>query len=69
MGLNGILYLQAQIAHLYMRKHTLTPAEFLELDKKYEILGFLKTGYEPFHLTGPEGVLRELEDYIESRGN
>ena len=28
------------------------------------MLGFLRDGYEPFHLTGAEGVLREVEDYI-----
>ena len=67
MGLNQVLYLQAEIAHLYMKRHNLTPAEFLDLDKKYGILNFLETGYEPFHLTGPEGVLNELEEYIKSR--
>jgi hypothetical protein len=28
------------------------------------VLGFLRDGYEPFHLTGTEGVLREVEEYI-----
>ena len=64
MGLNQVLYLQTEIAHLYIKRHNLSPAEFLALDKKYEILKFLETGYEPFHLTGPEGVLDELENYI-----
>ena len=64
MRLNQVLYLQTEIVHLYMKRHNLKPAEFLELDRKYGILKFLETGYEPFHLTGPEGVLGELEDYI-----
>ena len=63
-GLNQVLYLQTLITRLYMERHNLKPAEFLELDKKFEILKFLETGYEPFHLTGPQGVLNELEDYI-----
>ena len=66
MGLNQVLYLQTEITHLYMKRHNLSPEGFLELDKKYGILKFLETGYEPFHLTGPEGVLKELEDYINS---
>jgi len=49
-----------------MKRHNLKPAEFIELDKKYGILKFLETGYEPFHLTGSEGVLNELEDYLKS---
>ena len=67
-ALNQVLYLQAEISHLYMRRCNISPAEFIEQDKKYDILKFLETGYEPFHLTGPEGVLNELEDYLEMRG-
>ena len=67
MALNQVLYLQAEISHLYMKRHNISPAEFLEQEKKYEILKFLETGFEPFHLSGPEGVLNELEDYIQSR--
>ena len=66
MALNQVLYLQTEIARLYMKRHDLAPAEFLELDRKYGILEFLETGYEPFHLTGPEGVLNEVEDYLAS---
>ena len=67
MGLNQILYLQTEIAHLYMKKHKLCPSEFLKIDKKCGILKYLETGYEPFHLTGPEGVLNELEDFISTQ--
>ena len=66
-ALNQVLYLQAEISHLYMRRRNISPADFIEQDKKYDILKFLETGYEPFHLTGPEGVLNELEDYLEMR--
>ena len=64
MRLNQVLYLQTEISHLFMKRNNLTPQEFLELDKKYDILQFLETGYEPFHLTGSQGVLDELENYI-----
>ena len=67
MGLNQVLYLQTNISHLYMKQHNLTPSEFLEIDRKYGILKFLETGYELFHLTGPEGVLDEVEEYIRIR--
>ena len=47
-----------------MERHGLTPQEFLELNKKKDIIGFLRIGYEPFHLTGDEGVLEELDEYV-----
>ena len=64
MALNQVLYLQTEITRLYMKRHNLNPSQFLELDKKFGILEFLETGYEPFHLTGKEGILDELEEYI-----
>ena len=64
MGLNQVLHLQTEIAHAYMRNHGITPREFAELDNKYDILRFIQTGYEPFHVTGTQGVLNEVESYI-----
>ena len=62
--LDDATYLQTQIANLYIRRHGITPQEFIMLDSECDVLGFLRDGYEPFHLTGTEGVLREVEDYI-----
>ncbi|MDR0648586.1 MAG: hypothetical protein LBF92_04570 [Synergistaceae bacterium] len=28
------------------------------------MLRFIEDGYEPFHLTGTEGVIDEVEDYV-----
>jgi L-rhamnose mutarotase len=64
MNINNTLYLQAEVANEYMRQHNLTPQEFVELDKKHNILHFLEVGYESFHLTGTQGVIEEIEDYI-----
>ena len=64
MQLNQIAHLQTEVAHAYMRQHRLTPREFVELDKKYDILHFLEIGYEPFHLTGTQGVLDEVERFV-----
>ena len=62
--LNRIAYLQAHFIRLFMERHGLTPQEFLELNKKKNIIRFLRIAYEPFHLTGDEGVLEELDDYV-----
>ena len=47
-----------------MERHGLSPETFLELDAEIDILGFLRLGYEPFHLTGDDGVLEELDAYV-----
>jgi len=61
---NEVAYFQAGIARKYMSRHNLTPLQFVEHDKQYNILRFLEIGYEPFHLTGDEGVLDELDEII-----
>ena len=62
--MDQVLFLQAGISNMYMKKHKLSPKEFLKLDKKIDILGFLQEGYEPFHLIGDKGILLEVEEYI-----
>ncbi|MDR2590814.1 MAG: DUF3791 domain-containing protein [Oscillospiraceae bacterium] len=62
--IDPIVFLQAHFAILFMERHGLQPKEFLELQKEKDILGFLRLGYQPFHLTGDEGVLEELDAYV-----
>ena len=64
LKLNQIAHLQTEVIHAYMRRRNLKPAEFVDLDNKYGILRFIENGYEPFHLTGVQGVIDEVEDYI-----
>ena len=64
--IHPVLFLQVRFSRLFMERHNLTPEAFLELDKKKDIIGFLRESYEPFHLTGDEGVLEELDDYVYS---
>jgi hypothetical protein len=61
---NPVAFLQAHIMRLFMERHGLTPEEFLVMDAQKDILGFLRLGYEPFHLTGDEGILEELDAYV-----
>jgi len=61
MDLSNQLFLQIEIVHLYMLRHNLTPEQFLEHDREYGILEFLEIGYEPYHLTGAEGVVNEID--------
>jgi len=61
---NDVAYYQISIARKYMRRHNLSPLQFVEMDKQFHILNYLEIGYEPFHLTGDEGVLDELDDIV-----
>jgi hypothetical protein len=61
---NEVAYFQVGIARKYMRRHNLTPLQFVKRDKLYHILHLLEVGYEPFHLTGDEGVLDELDEIV-----
>jgi hypothetical protein len=62
--LNQVAHLQTEVAHAYMRARNLKPADFVDLDRKYGILRFSENGYEPFHLTGTQGVIDEIDEYI-----
>ncbi|MDR2653089.1 MAG: type V CRISPR-associated protein Cas12a/Cpf1 [Prevotellaceae bacterium] len=50
-----------------MKKQNLTVQEFLELDKKFNLLDFITVSYEPFHLMGNQGILNEIQKWIEQR--
>ena len=62
--IDPVAFLQIHISRLFMERHGLSPEVFIELDAQKDILGFLRLGYEPFHLTGDEGVLEELDAYV-----
>ena len=62
--IDPVIFLQVHFSRLFMERHNLTPEEFIDLNKKKDIIGFLRLCYEPFHLTGDEGVLEELDDYV-----
>jgi len=62
--IDPIAFLQAHFSRLFMERHGMSPDEFLALDAEKDIIGFLRLCYEPFHLTGDEGVLEELDTYV-----
>jgi len=59
-----VVFLQVHYCNLFMERHNITPQVFLDILKKKDIISFLRLGYEPFHLTGDEGVLEELDLYV-----
>jgi hypothetical protein len=62
--LNQVAHLQTEVAHAYMREYNIKPADFIELDRVFGILQFIEDGYEPLHLTGTQGIIDEIDDYI-----
>ena len=67
--IDPIAFLISHTLRLFMKRHRMTVEEFLALDAEKDILGFLKAGYEPFHLTGDEGVLDEIDTYVGNRSS
>ena len=62
--LSGVVFSQAHFSRAFMARHRLSPQAFLNLDKEKDIIGFLRDGYELFHLTGDENVLEQLDAYV-----
>ncbi|MCL2604802.1 MAG: hypothetical protein FWD90_10015 [Defluviitaleaceae bacterium] len=62
--IDPVVFLQAHFSRAFMKRHNLTTREFLDLDREKDIIGFFRVGYEPFHLTGDEGVLEEMDAYV-----
>jgi hypothetical protein len=61
------LHLVVRVARKYMQRHNLTPEQFLEHDREYDVLQFLALGYEPYHLTGDEGILEEIDRIVDEQ--
>jgi hypothetical protein len=59
-----VLYMQIRVANLYRKAHRMTINDFLELDRKTDLLSFVADAYESFHLTGDLGILEEVDDYV-----
>jgi len=64
LAVNQVLFLQIEIANEYMKRYNMSIEEFNELDEKYAISEFIEDAYEPLHLTGNEGILNEIQEYI-----
>ena len=62
-----IYYMTSMV--FFLTKHwNKTNEEFIELERKYDILSYITAGYESFHLTGDLGVADEIEQYIKEQG-
>ena len=61
-------YLMISVSDYLMYRWNKSLADFLHLDTLYGILDYLDLGYEPFHVTGNEGIAEEVENFIRMQG-
>ena len=61
-------YLMISVADYLMSRWNIGLTDFLHMDTSYGILDYLILGYEPFHLTGNEGIAEEIEEFIKLQG-
>jgi len=62
------IFLQVDMMYYLIKRWGISLNEFLDLDERYNILRLLRLGYEPFHLTGDEGIALEVEKHIKECG-
>lgn len=62
--LNNSIYLMSIITELYMQKHKLNTEEFLRLNSKTGLLGFISECSSVFDGLPPEEMLNEAEEFI-----
>ena len=46
-----------------------TYSELSDLLKKYDVLGYIDVCYETYNSTGNQGIIDDLQDYIEMQGS
>ncbi len=63
-----IINMQVFTTMYLMEKWGIDSQKFLKLDEKYGILEYIRLCYEPFHLTGDEGIAEEIEEWIKRQG-
>lgn len=54
---DNTIYMQLRISELLMRKWQKTPRKFIELDKKYRILEYIRNCYDSFISMGDDGII------------
>ena len=61
-----VLYMQIRVANLYRNAHHMSISDFIKLERETNLLPFVADAYEPFHLMGDQGILDEVEDYVQT---
>lgn len=62
--LNNTIFLMFLVTDNYCRAHNMTPKEFRELDKKYDILNYVAECPDVFDSMTDDEMVEEIEQYV-----
>lgn len=62
--LNNTIFLMYLVTDNYCRAHHMTVKEFLDLDQKYDILGYVSECPDVFDSMTAEEMVEEIEQYV-----
>lgn len=62
--LNNTIFLMYLVTENYCKKHNLSTEDFLELDKKYEILNYVAECPDIFDSLTKMEMVEEIEQYV-----
>lgn len=63
-----IAWLQVSLSKYLMKRWNISTEEFIQVDNKYDILGYIRLYYEPLHITADKVIAEEIESYIRQIG-
>lgn len=62
--LNNTIYIMFLVTENYKTFHSLTSDQFLELDKKYNIINFVGECPDIFDSMNSEEMVKEIDEYV-----
>ena len=65
---DAVLNMQITLIPILAKSWNMSYLQISELLKKFDILNYIDICYEEFNSTGNQGILDELEEYIELQG-
>ena len=63
-----VLNMQLVLIPILSRAWKKTYSELSDLLKKYDVLSYIDVCYEAYNSTGNQGIIDDLQDYIEMQG-
>jgi len=64
LNIDDVLYLKLLVANQYMKRHNIQPQELLIIAEEHHLFEYLDRAYGRLHLSGTEGIMREIDDYL-----
>ena len=65
---DAVLNMQISLIPILADNWKVSISQLSDIFKKYDILGYIDTCYEMFNSTGNQGIIDEIEEYIQIQG-